>query len=98
MLPGDSGAYAKSLERAVRRFGIFIPILLFAVIGAVEWLTMARIIRGQVLAIRPGPGQQRREQQKQLRAAASRCYEQASNAAVQACLKEVEARGAAVQP
>ncbi|MDA0323532.1 MAG: ABC transporter permease [Verrucomicrobia bacterium] len=26
--------------------------LLFAVIGAVEWLTMARIIRGQVLAIR----------------------------------------------
>lgn len=27
-------------------------ILLFAVIGAVEWLTMARIIRGQVLAIR----------------------------------------------
>ena len=42
--------------------------------------------------------QQRREQQKQLRAAASRCYEQASNAAVQACLKEVEARSAAVQP
>ncbi len=42
--------------------------------------------------------QQRREQQKQWRAAASRCYEQASNAAVQACLKEVEARSAAAQP
>lgn len=42
--------------------------------------------------------QQRREQHKQLRAAASRCYERASNAAVQACLKEVEARSAAAQP
>jgi oligopeptide transport system permease protein len=30
-------------------------ILLFAAIGAVEWLTMARIVRGQVLALRQAP-------------------------------------------
>ena len=38
--------------------------------------------------------EERRVQQKAVRAAAGRCYEQASNAAINACLKELEARSA----
>ncbi|WP_230558891.1 general secretion pathway protein GspL [Variovorax paradoxus] len=38
--------------------------------------------------------QERRVQQKTVRAAAARCHEQASNAAINACLKEIEARSA----
>lgn len=37
--------------------------------------------------------QERHEQQKAMRTAAARCYELASNAAINACLKDVEARG-----
>ncbi|MFH0133173.1 hypothetical protein ACGLHS_23390 [Variovorax sp. VaC1] len=36
----------------------------------------------------------RRVQQKAMRAAAAHCYEQTSNAAINACLKDVEARSA----
>lgn len=36
--------------------------------------------------------EERRVQQKAVRAAAARCYEQASQAAVNACLKDVEAK------
>ena len=41
--------------------------------------------------------QERHEQQKAMRAAAARCYELASNAAINACLKDVEARGREAQ-
>ncbi|HEX7864408.1 MAG TPA: hypothetical protein VF555_05640 [Variovorax sp.] len=41
--------------------------------------------------------QERHEQQKAMRAAAARCYELASNAAINACLKDVEARSGQVQ-
>jgi len=41
--------------------------------------------------------QARHEQQKAMRAAAARCYELASNAAINACLKDVEARGREAQ-
>lgn len=41
--------------------------------------------------------EERRVQQKAARAAAARCYEQASHAAVNACLKDVEARSAPAQ-
>lgn len=39
--------------------------------------------------------QERREQQKAQRAAAARCHDRASNAAVEACLKELAAKVAA---
>lgn len=40
--------------------------------------------------------EERRVQQRAVRAAAARCYDQASNAAINACLKELEARSARV--
>lgn len=41
--------------------------------------------------------EERRVQQKAVRAAAARCYELASNAAINACLKDMEARSGQTQ-
>ena len=37
---------------ALQRFGIDREVILYAVIGAVSWLTMAQVVRGQVLSLR----------------------------------------------
>ncbi len=83
--PADSAPSTRTWRSTVVGAAIGFGIVLAL---AMQWLMTWQIDNAQ----------QRREQQKQLRAAASRCYEQVSNAAVQACLKEVEARSAAAQP
>jgi oligopeptide transport system permease protein len=45
-------AILRDLAAPLERVGITRIVILYAVIGGVSWLTMARIVRGQVLSLR----------------------------------------------